>query len=942
MDLFSSIFRSMKKIHAILLFQMVFLSAGYTQVIPKGMNYQAVARNLKGEVIANEKIAFKIYLFAYDGQQRINYYSEVHETTTNALGYFNLTIGEGSKEQGEYGLVPWNRDNIWMEVNIKDRGRSAFATVSSNRLMAVPYAIHAGTTERLTQQTETSAFSPPEPGVQSIFWSVLGNHNTNESGNLYHVNSLGTTDNVDLIMITDNVERLRILAGGDIVTKLNFEVGQNLNVGLNLLVPLSASIGDSLTVKKNVLLNTTGGETLNNGPFTVESMSPALLSGTLTVDLATDLNSILMVDGPTDLNDSLTVNQMSPTKFTGTLQVDSTTDLNDALFVNNMAPTALTGTLQVDKDATLQEKLIISSQHQTDTSGAMPTGSLQVLGGTYINENLYIGGIAKFGGPVGFGGAVAITDLTQSTNTSTGALVVSGGVGIGLNLNVGGAAMIGGMTTIKDLTEAIDSLTGALKILGGAGIRKRLNVGGQVSLFNALNVTGATTLDSLLNVSSNSSYVAQFTNTGNQNGISIQVNNAAPGIANNYVEFRNVSTGVVGRIEGENANEYQNNETYKREIDKLDAAILGAVIAEGIAIAQAGAAIFQLAGAIASATGCYGLGVMVCAPIISFIVKAALDVATFTVAIIAATSAIISATGSKSDYIAYKAARIGVTYESGSGDYAEWLPKANPSESFLPGYIVGVKNGHISKNLDGATQYMVISTRPIVLGNMPEKNVELNYEKVAFLGQVPVHVLGKAEVGDYILPSGNNDGMGRAVSAVNMKTEDYLKIVGIAWSASGNQVYDLVQVAIGLNGGDISKVVMDQKNKIQELTEKFNKRNKILSELVPGFKEALGLDQMAVLSQSLPGQSPATLYPPSPGGASTIDLSQFEVSRDQISDLLDQAEVQAAKQGIDISSNSFFKRIKSDPAYKKQLLDETQRRMKSEIARQFEKLRPRN
>lgn len=932
----------MKKIHVILLFQMVFLSAGYTQVIPKGMNYQAVARNLKGEVIANEKIAFKIYLFAYDGQQRINYYSEVHETTTNAIGYFNLTIGEGSREQGEYGLVPWNRDNIWMEVAIKDRGRSAFATVSSNRLMAVPYAIHAGTAERLTQQTETSAFSPPEPGVQSTFWSVLGNHNTDESGNLYHVNSLGTTDNVDLIMITDNVERLRILAGGDIVTKLNFEIGQNLKVGLNVIVPLSASIGDSLTVKKNVLLNTTGGETINNGPFTVDSMSPALLSGTLTVDLATDLNSILMVDGPTDLNDSLTVNQMSPTKFTGTLQVDSTTDLNDALFVNNMAPTALTGTLQVDKDATLLEKLIISSMHQTDTSGAMPTGALQVLGGTYINENLYIGGIAKFGGPVGFGGPVAITDLTQSTNTSTGALVVSGGVGIGLNLNVGGAAMIGGMTTIKDLTESIDSLTGALKIMGGAGIRKRLNVGGLVSLFNTLNVTGATTLDSLLNVSGNSSYVAQFTNTGNQNGISIQVNNAAPGIANNYVEFRNVSTGVVGRIEGENVNEYQNNETYKREIDKLDAAILGAVIAEGIAIASAGAAVFQLAGAIASATGCYGLGVMTCAPIISFIVKAALDVATFTVAIIAATSSILAATGSKSDYIAYKAARVGVTYESGSGDYAEWLPKADPSESFLPGYIVGVKNGQISKNLDGATQYMVISTRPIVLGNMPEKDVELNYEKVAFLGQVPVHVLGNAEIGDYILPSGNNDGMGRAVSAANMKIEDYLKIVGVAWSASGNQVYDLVQVAIGLNGGDISKVVMEQKNKIQELTEKFNKRNKILSELVPGFKEALGLDQMAVLSRSLPGQSPTTLDPLSPGGASAFDLSQFEVSRDQISDLLDQAEVQAAKQGIDLSSNSFFRRIKTDPAYKEQLLDETQRRMKSEIARQFEKLRPRN
>ena len=75
--------------------QVIFFVTGYAQVIPKGMTYQAVARNHRGDIFPNQKINLKIYLFSQQGNNRTNHYSELHESTTNDLGYFNLIIGEG-------------------------------------------------------------------------------------------------------------------------------------------------------------------------------------------------------------------------------------------------------------------------------------------------------------------------------------------------------------------------------------------------------------------------------------------------------------------------------------------------------------------------------------------------------------------------------------------------------------------------------------------------------------------------------------------------------------------------------------------------------------------------------------------------------------------------------------------------------------------------------
>jgi hypothetical protein len=63
----------------------------------------------------------------------------------------------------------------------------------------------------------------------------------------------------------------------------------------------------------------------------------------------------------------------------------------------------------------------------------------------------------------------------ESTSTSTGALVVSGGVGVGGRLNVAGA------TSITSTTESTSTSTGALVVSGGVGVAKNIVAGGTVT-----------------------------------------------------------------------------------------------------------------------------------------------------------------------------------------------------------------------------------------------------------------------------------------------------------------------------------------------------------------------------------------------------------------------------------------------------------------------------
>jgi hypothetical protein len=330
----------------------------------------------------------------------------------------------------------------------------------------------------------------------------------------------------------------------------------------------------------------------------------------------------------------------------------------------------------------------------------------------------------------------------------------------------------------------------------------------------------------------------------------------------------------------------------------------------------------DIAGAASSTTVCVGLGVCVTAPVPSLII-AAVAKGIIQVADLAITVAEPIA------YNTFKHTQIGVTYSSGSGDYAEWLRKANPLESFYPGAIVGVRAGQISMNTEGAEKVMVISTKPIVLGNMPEAGNENLYEKVAFMGQVPVKVLGKVNAGDCILPSGYANGIGIAVSPDKLKAEDYSRIVGMAWSDADGDQLNVINVAVGLNNNDAARLVGKQENKIAELEtqiqglqSQINTTNQMLAKLVPGFD--LGGGQTNNTPVQMKKQPAAQSGDYSVGDPQERTIVYFKVTKEQIQEGYTLAESMMKEKGIDLDTHPFFKKVRSEPGFKTSFIDEMQ------------------
>ncbi len=152
----------------------------------------------------------------------------------------------------------------------------------------------------------------------------------------------------------------------------------------------------------------------------------------------------------------------------------------------------------------------------------------------------------------------------------------------------------------------------------------------------------------------------------------------------------------------------------------------------------------------------------------------------------------------------------GVTYESGAGDYAEWLERLDPEEKLAVTDVVGVFAGKIAKKTEGADQVMVVSFKPVVLGNMPPDGHKHLYEKVAFLGQTLVKIRGPFAKGDLILPSGLNDGTAIAVAPDKLAPGQWSQVLGVSWDQGGGLTgggINLGNVAVGMSASPIAGVV---------------------------------------------------------------------------------------------------------------------------------------
>lgn len=117
------------------------MARGYAQSGLSGINYQAVARNNDGTVLANQNISVRISILGGSANGSLQY-QETHSLATNTLGLFTLQIGKGSAGTGTLAGVPWKNANQYLRVELA-LGSGSYTDLGSTQLMSVPFALYA-------------------------------------------------------------------------------------------------------------------------------------------------------------------------------------------------------------------------------------------------------------------------------------------------------------------------------------------------------------------------------------------------------------------------------------------------------------------------------------------------------------------------------------------------------------------------------------------------------------------------------------------------------------------------------------------------------------------------------------------------------------------------------------------------------------------------------
>ncbi len=314
---------------------------------------------------------------------------------------------------------------------------------------------------------------------------------TSTSGSITTSGGVGINNTTDASSSTNG--GALTVAGGAAIAK-SVQVGTNISIGGNTITPtqasyLSGSTAGTATANKAVVLGASGEI------GTIASLTATDIYGSIKTPVQTQITSVgtlssLSVSG----NITAGSNTITPTQVGYLSSVVAGTAAANKVLV--LGASGDIGTITSLTATDIYGTIRTSSQSQITSIGTLT--SLTVSGQTSITAN------------------------TVSTNASSGALVVTGGVGIGGAINVTGnisssgtisatsitgtigtpvqntitsvgtltSLTVSGITSITASTTSTTTTNGALVVTGGVGIGGSLNLGGSL-IINGTTFTNA-------------------------------------------------------------------------------------------------------------------------------------------------------------------------------------------------------------------------------------------------------------------------------------------------------------------------------------------------------------------------------------------------------------------------------------------------------------------
>ncbi|MFM1828891.1 MAG: hypothetical protein RL624_1132 [Bacteroidota bacterium] len=113
--------------------------------LPNKFNYQGVVRNASGIPVSNQAVQLRISILDASATGTL-LYQEKHSVTTNQFGLYNVVIGAGTVLTGTFVSINWGFQDKYIKTEISTNNGLTFSNLGTSQLLAVPYAMFAGST----------------------------------------------------------------------------------------------------------------------------------------------------------------------------------------------------------------------------------------------------------------------------------------------------------------------------------------------------------------------------------------------------------------------------------------------------------------------------------------------------------------------------------------------------------------------------------------------------------------------------------------------------------------------------------------------------------------------------------------------------------------------------------------------------------------------------
>ncbi|MBN8697651.1 MAG: tail fiber domain-containing protein [Bacteroidetes bacterium] len=203
----------------------------FAQSVPQGINYQGLARDNAGLIIANQIVAVKVGIFA-PSVTGVLEWEETHLISTNTMGLFYFVIGQGNStgagSVASFSEINWGANTHFVKIGLDPSGGNAYLDVDTVQFWAVPYAMHAGVTDSLIHPMRLSQLLDVDtvgvftgsvlkwdgvkwkPSVDNdsdtALYSINSFHSTTSDTAYYAVNVLSAIDTIPFSFYSDSAQ----------------------------------------------------------------------------------------------------------------------------------------------------------------------------------------------------------------------------------------------------------------------------------------------------------------------------------------------------------------------------------------------------------------------------------------------------------------------------------------------------------------------------------------------------------------------------------------------------------------------------------------------------------------------------------------------------------------------------------------------------------------